>query len=38
MNADRVGLHQIDAPRVPAVTPAPAAPKSPAAAVVARAG
>ncbi len=38
MNADRVGLHQIDAPRVPAVTPAPVAPKSPAAVVVARAG
>ena len=37
MNADRVGLHQIDAPRVPAVTP-PQAPKSPAAVVVARAG
>jgi len=38
MNADRVGLHQIDAPRAPAVTPVPAAPKSPAAVVVARAG
>ncbi len=36
MNADRVGLHQIDAPHAPAV--APAAPKSPAAVVVARAG
>jgi multidrug efflux system membrane fusion protein len=38
MNADRVGLHQIDAPRAPAETPAPVAPKSPAAVVVARAG
>ena len=37
MNADRVGLRQIDGPRVPVATPAPA--KSPAAAVVvARAG
>jgi membrane fusion protein, multidrug efflux system len=40
MNADRVGLHQIDAPRVPAAAPSapPVAPKSPAAVVVARAG
>jgi membrane fusion protein, multidrug efflux system len=35
MNADRVGLHQIDVPRAP---PVPAAPKSPDAVVVARAG
>jgi multidrug efflux system membrane fusion protein len=38
MNADRVGLHQIDAPRAPAASPAPLVPKSPAAVVVARAG
>jgi membrane fusion protein, multidrug efflux system len=40
MNADRVGLHQIDAPRAPAAAPSapPVAPKSPAAVVVARAG
>jgi membrane fusion protein, multidrug efflux system len=40
MNADRVGLRQIDAPRAPAATPAAptVAPKSPAAVVVARAG
>ena len=36
MNADRVGLRQIDAPRVPVATPAPA--KSSGAVVVARAG